>query len=391
MAVTTSLSRGTLTVTGDGAADDISIVGTATPGELVVTGRNGTIINGEVNGSATAFPVLVFSSNGFVPDVALKVALGGGNDSLSIDNAYIGGSISIDTGQDNDTIRLGQSGEVSPVGDLLIDAGAGNDRVEQLNGAVYVLGGNTINLGDGHDIATIFGTSAGGRASPFAFRIDGIGINGGNGNDSILAARVTTQFTTRIDGGLGANSLALLYSSGWAQIVTTQYDPDTTAFPGVNTIYLDTNYSHTAINTGTYSTLPLSARRDSSVTVFRCQAISMDVSLGYGHNAVNLYGNTVIGEGYNANPTGEPVIVASALRIVSGTHAEPQQSAASATVVMSFNATNQLLVTLTNGDDSLSLSGNFIKARGSLDGRSGVNRVSEAYNHWAALTVQSFG
>jgi hypothetical protein len=390
MAVTTSLLRGTLTVTGDGAADDIAIVGSATPGELIVTGRNGTVVNGIANGTAAVYPVLVVSSSGFVPDVALKVELAGGNDSVAIDNAYVGGSIYINTGEDNDTVVLGQSGEVSPTGDLSINTGAGNDIVAQLNNAVFVPGGNVIDLGDGHDIATIYGTSAGGRAWPYAFSIDALGVRGGNGNDSILVAGATTNLYTRIDGGLGANSLALLYSSGRGQIVTAQYDPDTSGFPGINTIYLDTNYSHTAINVGTYFPLSLSDGRDSSLTIVRCQAISMDIILGYGRNAVTLYGNTVIGSSYNANPTGEPIIIASALRVVAVTHNEPEASAASASVSMSYNVANQLFVTLTNGDDSLSLTGNVVRTHGSLDGRLGRNNVSEAYNYWASLSVQGF-
>jgi hypothetical protein len=53
MAVTTALNCGTLTITGDAAADDIAVVGTANPGEIAVTGRNGTTINGTPNGSVT--------------------------------------------------------------------------------------------------------------------------------------------------------------------------------------------------------------------------------------------------------------------------------------------------------------------------------------------------
>jgi hypothetical protein len=80
MAVTTSLANGTLTITGDDAADDIAIVGTANAGELTITGRNGTMVNGVPGGSITLSGV----------SDSLNVSLHGGDDALSLDNVFIG-------------------------------------------------------------------------------------------------------------------------------------------------------------------------------------------------------------------------------------------------------------------------------------------------------------
>ncbi len=88
MAVTTSLVGGILTVTGDAANDDIAIVGTSNPGELTVTGRDGTLVNGVPDGSTT------------IPGVSsdLRINLGDGANVLAIDNAYINGAITITSG-----------------------------------------------------------------------------------------------------------------------------------------------------------------------------------------------------------------------------------------------------------------------------------------------------
>jgi hypothetical protein len=391
LAVTTSLDRGTLTITGDDAADDIAIVGTSNPGELIVTGRNGTVVNGVANGSTTAFPVFLPAAAFIQPD-ALKVNLGDGNDSVTIDSAYIAGSININTADGDDTVTLAEHGEVSPTGDLRIDTGAGNDVVAELNYSVFVPRGNLILLGDGHDFATLIGASAVGQIWPYAYSTPAIWVEGGAGNDSILGVGVTATLNALFSGGYGANSLALLNSSGRALHVTTLHDPETQISPGANTIYLDTNYA-SDITVGTFLPAPLTGLRNNSVSVFRSLCTVLYVQLGYGHSEVNLYGNSVTLGAYNANPTGEPVIVAPALRISSYANilSEPTANAATATVTMSYNAAIEAIVDLTNGNDSLSVTGNFVRTKTSLNGGLGRNTIREWYNHWGSLTATHFG
>ena len=95
MAAGASLFNGVLSISSDEAGDDLAIVGAAIPGELRVIGRNGTTVNGVANATLAFFPV---TSN-------LIVQMAGGNDVLSVDNAYINGSISILTGPGDDTIQ----------------------------------------------------------------------------------------------------------------------------------------------------------------------------------------------------------------------------------------------------------------------------------------------
>jgi hypothetical protein len=391
MAVTTVLSNGVLTVTGDGAADDIAIVGTARAGELVVTGRNGTVLDGVVNGSTTVFPVYL-RMQAFVQPDALMVNLGGGNDSVTMNDAYIAGSININTGDGDDTVTLAESGEVSPTGDLRIDTGAGNDVVAELNYSVFVAGGHWLELGDGHDIAKLIGTSSVGRIWPYAYSFSAFFIAGRNGNDSILAVGLTTDGYTSISGGNGANSLALLSSSAREMEVSSWYDPDLTGSPGKNTIYLDSNFAW-RIQTGIVLTAPLSNLRDTSISVFRSKASVLEVWLGFGGNEVNLYANAIDRGAFNANPISNPVIVQPALSITSYLNilGEQTANAASARITMNYNIAINVDATLTHGNDSLTASGNVVSTRTTLNGHLGRNTINEFYNNWGQLTVQNFG
>src|SRR5688500_13327149 len=77
MAVTAALNSGTLTITGDAAADDIAVVGTANPGEFTITGRNGTTVDGMAS----------VTISGVTAD--LVVDLRDGDDVFDMDNVYI--------------------------------------------------------------------------------------------------------------------------------------------------------------------------------------------------------------------------------------------------------------------------------------------------------------
>jgi hypothetical protein len=117
MAVTTSLSTGVLTITGDADSDNIAVVGTSNAGELTVTGRNGTTVDGVPNGSATIAGV----------NSDLSINLGDGNNVLALNNAYINGEINITSGEGADLITLGEFQPVSPRDNLLIDTLGGDD------------------------------------------------------------------------------------------------------------------------------------------------------------------------------------------------------------------------------------------------------------------------
>jgi hypothetical protein len=398
LAVTTSFANGLLTITGDGDADNIAIVGTATPGQLVVTGRPGTFVNNMDGGNVTISGVtdrLLPSNPGGGPRaVSLLVDLGDGNDTVSLDNAYIAGSINIVTGNGDDSVVIGQNGVLSPTGDLNIDTGAGNDRVSELNYAVFIAGANSISLGDGHNVATLVGVSGIGRPTyPYVFSANGISVGGGRGNDSILGVGLTAVQGLSIGGGGGGNSLALLFSAARSISISTTYDPDTSASPGNNTYYLDTNYSQSAIWISTYFTfgVPVNNVRDSTLNIFRSQTTSLDIQLGYGNNSVNLFGNAMNGPEYPAG--GEAAYnVQPHLSIQSYPYFDDSAASQISYVdTLSYNVSLNASVTLSNGNDSLFLAGNIFSGSSTLDGRLGRNTIGESYNFWGSLIVKSFG
>ncbi len=197
MAVTTSLVGGILTVTGDAANDDIAIVGTSNPGELTLTGRNGTLVNGVPDGSTT------------IPGVSsdLRINLGDGANVLAIDNAYINGAITITSGAAADLVTLGEFQPVSPRNNLTINTAGGDDivRLGVTRYTVFLAGNATINVGEGNNQAALYGASS----------IRSTSITAGAGDDSIYVYGFNAS-----DGGLsllgdaGNNSLAVIASLG---------------------------------------------------------------------------------------------------------------------------------------------------------------------------------
>jgi hypothetical protein len=191
MAVTTSLNSGTLTIAGDHFTDDIAVVGTANPGEITVTGRNGTPVNGTPNGSVT------------IPGVTadLILALGDGNNVLQMDNVYIARDISITGGAGNDSITLGETSPVSPARNLSIGTLNGGDFI-RLGVAAY-----TVYVGEN---CTVAGHGADDRISAYgASARQAFVLAGGGEGDSIMAYGVTAGGLT-VAGDEGNNSLAVL-------------------------------------------------------------------------------------------------------------------------------------------------------------------------------------
>jgi hypothetical protein len=263
MAVTTSLVNGTLTITGDAAADDIAVVGTENPGELTITGRNGTVVNDVENGSATISGV---TGN-------LVVETMSGDDTLSLDNVFIAASIAITTDEGDDVVTLGAHAPVSPAVLLNIDTGAGDDQVYELNYAVFVGYAHSIRLGPGDDWATVIGASAAGGSYGRTSGLPSISVIGQAGSDSILAIGLTASLGLQIDGNQGSNSLALLNSSADSISVISANDADD-EIPGSVTIYLDTNYSRMGIwvfSTGS-SVLATVRQAYSGVFARRCRS-----------------------------------------------------------------------------------------------------------------------
>jgi hypothetical protein len=361
LAVTTSLANGDLTITGDTAADDIAIVGTANPGELTITGRNGTVVNGTPGGSVT------------VPGVArhLIINLNGGDDHVSLDNTFIAGNIEITTGDGDDRVVTGEFSPVSPAGHLSIRTGAGNDVV--LEGiAVYntfVVGMNFIVTEDGSDFISLYGTSV----------ISDLAIFGGTGADNILLNGVTGANVIRIDGGSGANSIAALYSSVTGNMsFSASFFTSNFPEPGPNVFYVDTVFCDILdLNPGGGLTNDPGGPQRATITVRSSIVYAMSVGTEGKSNTliVELSGNTNVGSFHRDTGTPFPS------EIFAGGSAESYW-------VIQYNRFS-IRAFFVEGQHSFVVTGN-VGDYGRFEGGQGPSYLGLSGNLFGELTVNNF-
>ena len=250
--VTVALSGSNLTVLGDGDANQIEIVGRA-DGVAVVTGLDGTTINGGTTAFLTEADVNSaqiqleggddeLTIRGLVLDNSLTVRTGDGNDTtdiqfsdfggfevsgndgndvLEFDNVFSRRSIIIRGGDGDDTVAIGA---MAANDNGLIDTGSGDDRLVADNlgikddltllfgsgddealfaGETYGYRG-TVVLGDGDDSFSVLPAT---NEAAARFRRN-LNIQGGSGNDSIvLDSSVSSSKRTRIDGGADVDAI----------------------------------------------------------------------------------------------------------------------------------------------------------------------------------------
>jgi hypothetical protein len=206
-AVDVTVQDGVLTITGDGDANVVTVtgIGTGTGMYEVATPAGAQIVTGV--GS-------------------IVIALGGGSDTLVMNNIYLRGEVDIQTGAGDDVVTLGNTGVVSCAGELRVDLAAGNDV---LDGQRLFIGTNQIiNGGDGND-ALIFdgfaspqftlGTSAAGNSSwhggtgddrvhvVYGFMVGNWTVDLGDGSDSFDAFGSAASGDVHVFGRGGNDSL----------------------------------------------------------------------------------------------------------------------------------------------------------------------------------------
>jgi hypothetical protein len=362
MAVTTSLIGGTLSIAGSAANDDIAIVGTDNPGEITVIGRNGTTVNGVVNGSSTI--------PGVTADLAIDLAAG--DDRVSIDNVFLAGHLILETGDGDDTIVLGESGVVSPEGNLEINSGSGDDNVSALGYHVFVAGGLFLETGEGNDSVTMTGASA---LEDLQVGDDTEGADADNSFTCLLNG-VTCAGNLGVYGDAGTNSVAVLNTAATLYLNVDLEGAE-------NTIYVDTCYSagYISLLGGEYEAA--GAARDpaasSTINVFRCALLGLQVYGSAGDDTINVSGNLVTAQQPFAGQP-ETFIV---LYIDSGVGND--------TVTGQYNVvTSVLSVQLSDGNDSLSLAGNLVTATAALDGGAGGDALSLSANAFGSLFTSNF-
>jgi hypothetical protein len=363
MAVTTSLdASGNLTVTGDAAADKIAIFGTSNPGEFTIQGDGTT-----VDGGACA-TIAGVSGN-------LIVNLAGGNDVLNMDNVYLAGNLTVNTGDADDIVIFGATGVVSSQGNCTVETAQGfNDEFRAHDYKVFIGGGLIVRDGNFDSKASLIGASASG----------GISIQG---NSEVLMRGVTSGSLLEVRSSSNVNNIAIFTSAanGDLRVVTPS---------GQNSIYIDTCYSAVRIDVQCFSPFLPSIPHDpevppfnidATITIARCSTrqvfvdttgINFRPTYSGGNDTLQLYGNYIAGPA--ANPAGELTV-----RVDTGDGRD--NVSASYNIVL-----DEFFARLAQLDDSLVLVGNQVTGLMNGDGGTGTNRLTMLGNQFGATSFSFF-
>lgn len=176
----------TLTITGDALNNTVNVSIDSTNAPMVTT-----VWGSDLETTINGLPSVV------IWDWCSKIVVDGGDgsDRLFVDNQSLwSGDMILQGGDGDDTIAITQG---SPLGNLSIDAGRGNDLIDL---AGDVLGSLVITAGEGKDRLYIHSIAVNGNVQ----------VDMGKGNDSILIdAGFIGLGTTNLDGGQGRDEITL--------------------------------------------------------------------------------------------------------------------------------------------------------------------------------------
>ncbi len=179
---------GDLVVEGTSGNDTVTIRGTGTPGVYNVTGSLGTSTVNGVTGE-------------------IRLEFGDGDDTLVFSGAVVPGDIVLDMGGGNDLIQLGDQAAVSSAANFTVLLGAGNDRLEMER--VYLLGELLVETGAGADRVEIAGVANGTQFWAGSSSIGATTIRTGDGDDSIQISLAYIVGATQLDAGAGNDAVSL--------------------------------------------------------------------------------------------------------------------------------------------------------------------------------------
>jgi hypothetical protein len=371
MAVLTSLSGGTLTISGDGDADDIAIVGT-TGGEITVTGRNGTSVDGVINGSTV------------VPGVTadLLADFGDGDNVINVDNVFLAGRLDLDTGDGNDRVVFGATGVVTSGGICSVNTDGGNDTFRAEDYKVFIADQLLVHVGRGNDFASLVGASA-------ITRVEVSGGGFGDGRNDFVLRGVTSGGRLYVLAQTPINNVAVFTSAASRNL-------EILCDSGQNSIYVDTcfaaeNISVTSAssNTGFFPRNhppPVAApyNVDATITVARCQTQKLfvntigDANPRYfsGDDTIFVYGNNLVGPSV-ASPG------AHVLSVATGDGNDQVSASYNVVLGVAFAGLGEL-------NDTLTLAGNVVTDTVIADGGTGGNLLNLFGNQFGGTAFSNF-
>jgi hypothetical protein len=374
MAITTSLtSFGDLHITGDQDSDDFAIVGTGTPGEISVVGRNGTSIDGVVNGRTVV--------QGVTGSLWVEMETGDnvvhGNNIVHVDNLYVNGLISIGGGDGTDQVIFGQTGVVSAAENCLVGFGAGgNDLFLAANSNVFIAEALTVSSGSPLS-TTLIGASARAISLIGSFRAP----------NNILVRGVTSAGPIHIAAVAPVNNIAIFNSSALAEIAVVCHS-------GQNSIYIDTCYSARFIAARSFTDNPFkdpttppgpaSHNTDATITIARCQSPQIIVKTDddahavfvSGNDRLFVYANNIVGPSFAGQPR-------NVIHVETGLGNDE--------VIASYNvAKGDASFSLGPQDDRLVLAANLITGAAIGEGGLGTNRLDLFFNQFGASAFTNF-
>ncbi len=217
-----------------GTSPGVNVVG----GRLLVGGGSGDdvlVITGVGSGTTGQYVVVFNQVSQTVSGVTgnMEIDLYGGNDQVTINNAFVNGTIEIDVESGHDQVTLGSQQIVSTRLTLSVLLGEGNDTLTGQR--LYIGTSQSASGGDGNDQMSflgsagpgpfVLGTSSGGAAS----------FSGGLGNDRITVTYSFVVGAWQFIGGLNDDTISLR-TSACNSAVSVLGDA------GVDSLVVDTDY-----------------------------------------------------------------------------------------------------------------------------------------------------
>jgi hypothetical protein len=196
---------GNLRIEGDVEANKILITSGAEAGTFVVTGLDGTLLEGATD------PITVTGIRN------ISVDLGDGDDLVAVAGATVRGNVSIRTGVGDDRVAVGTDGGAAELagalpadlsvevrGSLNVSTGAGEDQVS-IDDAVAAL--LNVSTGDDNDVVALGSDEPLGDLAARLVARHGAHVDLGAGNDQLSIDQVETRGLLLAHGGLGDDSI----------------------------------------------------------------------------------------------------------------------------------------------------------------------------------------